>query len=339
MLRSSRISISKSNPGKLFVIDSIFKESGRVVNLYIDETWRLKDFSSKFVSFKVDTWLSARMQQCLGKQALEIVKSQRKKKVKHKPIFKSDVINLDSRFINVQYDENSFDIWFRLTSIGNKISLNLPGNKHIHFHKYDLWKAKKSYRLSKIGNQYFIDMAFEKDSPDVKVDGKAIGIDIGYKKLIATSDNQKFDSGLEQVYEKISRKKQKSKAFKRALVERNNKVGQSINLLPFNEIKSVVAEDLKNVKHGSRGRIHKKFNNKLQRWTYAKVLYMLSLRCEEKGIHFKKVNPSYTSQTCSSCGFKHKDNRKGEKFLCLECGKGFDADFNAALNILALGSL
>jgi len=130
-----------------------------------------------------------------------------------------------------------------------------------------------------------------------------------------------------------------SKAFKRALKERDNKIGQSINLIPFNEIKLVVAEDLKNVKHGSKGKIHKKFNNKLQRWAYAKVLYMLSLRCEENGIYFKKVNPSYTSQICSSCGFKHRDNRKGEKFLCLKCGKEFDADFNAALNILALGSL
>jgi transposase len=66
---------------------------------------------------------------------------------------------------------------------------------------------------------------------------------------------------------------------------------------------------------------------------------MLSLRCEELGIYLKKINPVYTSQTCSSCGFIHKNNRLGDEFLCLNCGNKIDADFNAAINILALGCL
>jgi hypothetical protein len=147
MLRRSQISITESNARKLATLDLIFEESKRVVNLYVDEIWSNKDFSSKFVKFKVDTWLSARLQQCLGKQSLEIVKSQRKKKKKFKPVFTKDSINLDSRFVDVQYDNNSFNLWFKINSIGNKISLNLPGNKHVHFHKYDSWNIKKSYRL------------------------------------------------------------------------------------------------------------------------------------------------------------------------------------------------
>jgi putative transposase len=339
MLRRSQISISESNQGKLNTLDQIFIESRRVVNLYIEAIWSNQDFKSKFVSFKVDTWLSARLQQCLGKQALEIVKSQRKKKKKFKPVFKSGVINLDQRFVDVEYDRNSFDIWFKLNSIGNKISLNLPGRKHKHFHKYDAWQTKKSYRLRKFGDKYFIDLIFEKKSPELKVCGKDVGIDIGYKKLIATSECEKFDTGLECVYEKISRKRQGSKSFKRSLVERDNKINESINLLPLKNIKVIVVEDLKNVKHKSSGRIRKRFNNKLQRWSYSKVLNMLSLRCEESGILFKKVNPAYTSQRCGSCGSIHKENRKAENFLCLDCGYVADADFNAATNILTLGSL
>jgi len=337
MLRRSQISITESNSGKLATLDGIFLESKRVVNLYIDLIWTAKDFSSKFITFKVDTWLSARLQQCLGKQALEIVKSQRKKKIKHKPVFKKDVINLDARFVDVQYDKNSFDIWFRIGSIGNKIFLNLPGKKHSHFHKYDLWATKKSYRLRRIGAKYFIDMVFEKDAPELKLTGESIGIDQGFKKLIATSNSQKFDTGLEQAYLKIVSKKQGSKAFKRALAERDNKIGESINLIPFNEIKSIAVEGLKNIKHKSK--FSKKFNNKLQRWSYPKVLDKLSLRCEELGILFKKVNPAFTSQKCCSCGFTHKSNRLGENFLCVKCGFVFDADFNAAKNILVLGSL
>ena len=113
MIRRSQISISESNQGKLKHLDSILDESKRVINLYINEIWIRKDFTSKFVDFKVKSWLSARMLQNLGKQALQIVKSQRKKKHLHKPIFRGDSIDLDSRFLNIRFNDNSFDIWFR----------------------------------------------------------------------------------------------------------------------------------------------------------------------------------------------------------------------------------
>ena len=80
MIRKSTVNISKSNKGKLKTLDLIFDEAKKVINLYIDNLWTDNNFKSKFVNDKVDTWLSARMQQCLGKQALEIVKSQRKRK-------------------------------------------------------------------------------------------------------------------------------------------------------------------------------------------------------------------------------------------------------------------
>ena len=338
MIRRVQMNISYANNGKLDTLDLIFNESKRVINIYIDELWLQKDFKSKFVTFKVDTWLSARLQQCLGKQALEVVKSQRKRHKKTKPIFNKSVINLDSRFVDIQFeDEKMFDTWIKFSSIGNKIKMNLPSKKHKHFHKYDDWKLNKSVRLRKSENKYYVDFYFEKSSPDLKSNGKEIGIDIGYKKLIITSENEKLDTGLEKVYEKLSRKKQGSKRFKKTLIERDNKINQSINLLNFDEIKTIVAEDLKSVKKNSKGKINKKFNNKLQRWSYSKVLNRLSLHCDEKGIGFMKVNPAYTSQTCSRCGSKHKNNRKGEHFLCLDCGFEIDADFNASINILQRG--
>jgi len=97
MIRKVTLNISFANTGKLFWLELILEEAKRVINLYIDKFWEAKQFSGKFVDFKVKTWLSARMQQCLGKQALEIVKSQRKRKKKAKPEFRKDTLNLDSR--------------------------------------------------------------------------------------------------------------------------------------------------------------------------------------------------------------------------------------------------
>ena len=50
------------------------------------------------------------------------------------------------------------------------------------------------------------------------------------------------------------------------------------------------------------------------------------------------VDPKFTSQICSKCGFKSKKNRKSQsKFECNKCGFKINADHNAACNILARG--
>lgn len=51
-----------------------------------------------------------------------------------------------------------------------------------------------------------------------------------------------------------------------------------------------------------------------------------------------KIAPQYTSQKCSKCGYVCKDNRKSQaNFKCMACGFECNADYNAALNILAAG--
>jgi IS605 OrfB family transposase len=278
------------------------------------------------------------LRQAAAKQALAIVKSQRKKKKKSKPKFNKLVMELDSRFVTINQDlESKFDIWVKLASIGNKVILNLPSQKHKHLNKLvsDRWQLKGSTRLRITDKGYFLDLFFQKKPPSIKTDGKLKAIDIGYKKLIVSSDGEFL--GDNKIYEKIARKKQGSKAFKRALTERDNLVNASCNLLDLNGVKVLYAEDLKNVKHKSKGRISKSFQNKLQRWVYPNVLSKLALTCEEQGILFKKVPPQYSSQRCCKCEVICKSNRRGEIYKCA-CGNIMDADLNASLNILHLGA-
>ncbi len=83
--------------------------------------------------------------------------------------------------------------------------------------------------------------------------------------------------------------------------------------------------------------IYKKTMNKLQRWSYDRTFNKLEQLSESKGFMIKKVNPAYTSQTCSKCGNVHEESRKGELYECVNCGMKLDADYNAALNILQRG--
>jgi putative transposase len=49
-----------------------------------------------------------------------------------------------------------------------------------------------------------------------------------------------------------------------------------------------------------------------------------------------KINPAYTSLTCSACGHCAPDNRKSQAvFRCTACGYRANADVNAARNIAA----
>lgn len=50
------------------------------------------------------------------------------------------------------------------------------------------------------------------------------------------------------------------------------------------------------------------------------------------------VNPQYTSQKCSDCGYTHANNRKNQaSFKCMQCGLSMNADLNASINIKAAG--
>jgi len=77
--------------------------------------------------------------------------------------------------------------------------------------------------------------------------------------------------------------------------------------------------------------------NRLSGWSFAQLVAFLDYKARLAGVPVVKVNPAYTSQTCSACGHCEKDNRKSqEKFLCVSCGMGMNADKNAALNLRAL---
>jgi transposase len=60
-------------------------------------------------------------------------------------------------------------------------------------------------------------------------------------------------------------------------------------------------------------------------------------RLEDKALgRVEKIDPAFTSQTCSVCGHRAPENRKSQAvFRCVACGHQANADVNAAANIAA----
>lgn len=63
---------------------------------------------------------------------------------------------------------------------------------------------------------------------------------------------------------------------------------------------------------------------------------LLVQRLEQKAAgRVVRINPAYTSQTCSRCGHCAPGNRENQAFRCQSCGHRDHADVNAAINIAA----
>ena len=72
----------------------------------------------------------------------------------------------------------------------------------------------------------------------------------------------------------------------------------------------------------------------LARWSYYDLQSKIEYKAAEQGIAVVKVNPEFTSQRCSKCGYIDSENRPSQSvFECKKCGFKTNADFNASQNI------
>ncbi|AFZ42898.1 transposase, IS605 OrfB family [Halothece sp. PCC 7418] len=198
-----------------------------------------------------------------------------------------------------------------------------------------------------------------------------VGGDLGSNKLLALSNgeqiaNPQFEKRLERTktirQRRASRKKRGSKNQKKAY-QKLARLDQKIvnqrtdyqwkvahQLVRLADV--IVLEDLnikgmikrcqpkkdENGKYLKNGQSAKRALNRLIRdcaWGELKI--KIQSVAEKFGCLVVEVNPKHTSQQCSACGKIDKQNRKGEKFACIECGHVQDADNQAAINIAKRG--
>lgn len=346
MIRSSYHILKYQTDSKSALLSQLFFDYKLDLQFYIDLIWNKslpleKNLSSK--KLPANILKHSQYKQILYKQASEIIRSNILKKKTSKPEVKNISINIDSRLFDIRKDSKSFDEFIHLRlpyffeTKKRALFVRLPVKYHKQSLKFRNWDRLNTMKLKEENGHYFVIFSYEKKELEKKAIGKDIGIDQGYKKLIVTSDGQIIGKEFEELYKKISNKKQGSKNFKDLLVERDKKINEVVNKIDLSGVKQIVIENLKDVKKSSKSRVYKKFMNKMQRWSYCKVTVKLERLCEENGVLLTKVDPAYTSQTCSRCESIHKENRSLEFFKCIECGYETDADLNAAVNILHRG--
>ena len=83
---------------------------------------------------------------------------------------------------------------------------------------------------------------------------------------------------------------------------------------------------------GIRKRIHygKCANQKLHQWSFGKIAELITYKAKVLGINVRKIDESYTSQTCPKCG--HRKKPTSRNYTC-PCGFEYHRDGVGAINI------
>ena len=368
MIRSSALTLKFATNRKLDTLDSVFDEYVRVVNLYINVLNQSKVLP-KFTNFKVETWLSAQLQQVAGKQAAEIIKSTRKKdqevrlkkykrvykyflnkerqkkfiekkfselrlNYKIKPRYDGKVIPFDQRQFSLCKSNNSFDFWAHLRCLGDKFILDLPLKNHKHNKQFANWKRAGSCRLLRNNGKYKIELIYEQTTSVIHKPNKILAIDAGINCLMSCSDGHQIGLELKKLLNELNQKQQKSKAYQRKLTQIHNYVRWCVNQLDWVNLSDLVIENLKYIQIGTKQKVNKATRRLLSKWNLGLWHRVIEQKCEENCVYLHYVEPRYTSQTCSHCGNVDKRNRDGVLFRCTSCGYEANADLNASINIL-----
>jgi len=176
-----------------------------------------------------------------------------------------------------------------------------------------------------------------------------IGVDMGVVNLLVDSDGETFTgnkvNSLRNRHNRLRKKLQKkgTKSAKRLLKKRSKKerrfahdtnhvISKKIVEKAKRTDSGIAIENLNGIR--SRIRVKKANRSQHSNWSFFNLRQKIEYKAKLAGIPVIPVDPRYTSQMCSQCGYISKSNRPNQStFSCKSCGFSCNADINAAINI------
>ena len=259
----------------------------------------------------------------------------------------------EGRYDSITYTQNdSFQVG------DSTIRLAKIGQVKAKLHRKP-WGELKTCTVRRINGKWFACLCQEIEPEPLPLCTEAVGIDVGLKTFAALSNGESIDDprffrkdekALAKAQRKLSKQKRGSRERKKA-----------------RKVVSRIHERIRNRRHDfchqSARRIVNRFGiiaveklsiqNMLGNHCLAKSIAdapwsqfrsVLTSKAESAMREVIAVDPRYTSQDCSGCGYRPDglEGRTKKKLsdrwhLCPMCGLSVDRDTNAAVNILTLG--
>lgn len=232
----------------------------------------------------------------------------------------------------------------------------------------------KTCTVRRQNGKWFVCFACEVETESLPPSSEVIGIDVGLEKFASLSDGtfipnprffRKDEKALAKAQRKLalqkrgSRKRRKTKKVVARIHERiRNRRHDFVHQLARKVVNryGLIAVEKLNVKNTSkspepvqdedtRKRVPGEYlsnghsakaglNKSICDAAWSMFRNVLTQKAESAGRLVVNVNPAYTSQDCSGCGYRAKKKLSERWHHCPMCGLSLDRDTNAALNIL-----
>ena len=271
-----------------------------------------------------------------------------------------------------KYDKNSYRTNYIKNTYKNKIYENikldlqnktiiLPKLKEVKIRGYRNLDSLNSRIINatvskELDNSYYVSVCVEEDiiQPIFKPIN-IVGIDLGIKDLVITSDYMKYKN--EQVIKKYEKRiKQKQRRLSKKEKGSHN----------YYKLKCLIARIYKKIRNARKYNIHQitkeivdnndiivtetlNLKNMTKNHYIAKsltdaslseILRQLEYKSKWKNKKMYKIETYYpSSQECSICGYKNKKMKdlSVREYECPKCHNKLDRDYNAAINIMFEG--
>jgi putative transposase len=302
----------------------------------------------------IPTRLSDRWQRCAWQQACGIVQSWYSNERQNPPILRNICLQANANVVVIEHSGTpTFDFWLRISTLeaGKPIRVPLTLYRRAKEAIVAFPKLCTGVTLNRREGQWYATFVVERRGSKPK--SKAvIGVDIGMANIVSTSEGRRYGQISPELRRRVERsaakrrRKQKLNAClkrkglptvdladHRAEAFARNETGQALNQmigdLPPGAAVAMERLTVKDMRFKSR-----QMNRALRASQLGYVRDKLKFKLDERGIRYRSVQPAYSSQECSHCGFTLSMNRRSQaEFECLWCGHITNADENAAANL------
>ena len=208
----------------------------------------------------------------------------------------------------------------------------------------------------------YVNLTYEEEVEHLPKVQSVVGIDAGVVNRLALSNgkvvkprkkDRKKERRLQRAVSRCKRgsntRRKRVKAlakhrYRERIRNRNECHCITTDIVRNNQLIAVEALKIKNITKSASGSIENPGKNVSQKrglnrnvleQSWGILRTQLAYKAEWAGRKYVKVDPKYTSQTCSICGVVSSDSRKSQSvFRCVACDNELNADLNASRNIL-----
>ena len=320
----------------------------------IDHGQQLPDKYADIPEADVLTPLSDRWQRCAWQQACGIVQSWYSNERENPPVLRNLCIQANTNVVVVEPSETPvFDFWLRISTLEAKKPIRVPISLYERaaeaIAKFP--KLCTGVTLNKRDGQWYATLVVERRGPKPP-SSQVVGVDLGMANIVSTSEGKRYGQvspelrrRVERSAEKRRRKQKRNACLKkkgRPTVDLNdhraeafarNEIGRALNQM-LDDLPDGVAVALERLSVKDMRFKSRQMNRALRASQLGYARDKLKFKLDERGLRYRSVQPAYSSQQCSHCGFTFPMNRRSQdKFVCLWCGYTANADENAASNL------